>query len=247
MIPKIIHYCWFGNQPKPLIIRQCIDSWQKHNPAFQIIEWNETNAPKHPIVQKNLKDGMWAFASDYVRIYAMITQGGIYLDTDILLLKPLDKLLIHSCFIAFQYTTPSKYWVNNAACGAQKGSAFFRQSLSLLEKRGHSKLNQYISPELTTNTLHLRANTIVYGDQQIDEVTLLDIDYFYYYQKADLNAPLEELINHLPTKAIGIHLYAGSWIGPSNIKNRREQIHILFSKIGKKCKLIIEQLKLLKT
>lgn len=85
MIPKIIHYCWFGKSPLPKLAKECIKSWQKYCPDFIIKEWNETNSPIHlfPFAEQALKAKKWAFVSDIIRLYALYTEGGIYMDMDV--------------------------------------------------------------------------------------------------------------------------------------------------------------------
>lgn len=97
MIPKIIHYCWFGNNPKPEIIKKCIDSWHKFCPDYQIIEWNESNfdVTISRYVKEAYESKKWAFVSDYVRLFVLYKYGGIYLDTDCEVLKNLDVFLNH--------------------------------------------------------------------------------------------------------------------------------------------------------
>ena len=91
-VPKIIHYCWFGGNPKPKLAEKCIKSWKKFCPDYQIIEWNEENfdvsaAPEYVCQAYAAK--RWAFVTDYVRLKAMTEMGGIYMDTDVELVKPL--------------------------------------------------------------------------------------------------------------------------------------------------------------
>ena len=96
MIPKIIHFCWLSNDPYPKEIRQCMDSWKKVMPDYEIKLWNmETfdvsSAPVY--VQEAVKARKWAFAADYIRMYALYTEGGIYLDSDVKILKRFDDFL----------------------------------------------------------------------------------------------------------------------------------------------------------
>lgn len=103
-IPKIIHYCWFGRNPKNKSVEKCINSWKKFCPDYQIIEWNEDNFS----VEDNLYCRQaydlkkWAFATDYARLWIVYNYGGIYLDTDVELIKPIDDLLECNCFIGRQ-------------------------------------------------------------------------------------------------------------------------------------------------
>lgn len=98
MIPKIIHYCWFGGAPKPNLIKHCIKSWRKRLPDYQIKEWNETNFDVNmaPLCREAYAAKKWAFVADYCRIYALATEGGIYMDADIVVLKSFDKFLNYS-------------------------------------------------------------------------------------------------------------------------------------------------------
>ena len=95
MIPKILHYCWFGRGEKDLVTQKCIESWEKYCPEYQIIEWNEDNFDinSNAFVQEAYEEKKWAFVSDYVRLYALYQMGGIYLDGDVELLKGFDDLL----------------------------------------------------------------------------------------------------------------------------------------------------------
>ena len=85
MIPKVIHYCWFGGNPKNEVIEKCIDSWKRYCPDYKIIEWNESNynIVKHPFMKKAYDAKKWAFVSDYARVDILNQYGGVYLDTDV--------------------------------------------------------------------------------------------------------------------------------------------------------------------
>lgn len=89
MIPKKIHYCWYGNNKKSKIILKCIDSWKKYFPDYEIIEWNESNTNLHEnvYIEEAYKLKKWAFVSDYVRMKVLYEYGGIYFDTDVEVLK----------------------------------------------------------------------------------------------------------------------------------------------------------------
>lgn len=104
-IPKIIHYCWFGRQEKPEKVKKCIESWEKFCPDYQIICWNEDNykiESKCAFVQEAYRAGKWAFVSDYARIEVVYEHGGVYLDTDVELLKPLDDIICQGAYAGFE-------------------------------------------------------------------------------------------------------------------------------------------------
>ena len=107
MIPKIIHYCWFGGKPMPKLERRCMESWQQKLPNYKIMRWDETtfDVYSHPFTAAAYKAKKYAFVADYVRLYALQQYGGIYLDTDIEIVKPFDNLLHYSAFGGFETPT----------------------------------------------------------------------------------------------------------------------------------------------
>ena len=120
MIPKIIHYCWFGSNKKPRKVRKCIAIWKKLLPDYEFIEWNEDNFDINMIeyAKEAYNEKKYAFVSDVARLYALLQFGGIYMDTDVELLKPLDSFLNHRAFCGFE----SENFLSTAMIGADKGS-----------------------------------------------------------------------------------------------------------------------------
>ncbi|CCI84430.1 polysaccharide biosynthesis protein CpsM(V) [Lactobacillus pasteurii DSM 23907 = CRBIP 24.76] len=104
MIPKIIHYVWVGGNPKSDAIKRCMKTWQKHLKDYQIIEWNEENFDIHQnaYLEQAYKAKKWAFVSDYIRAKVIYDMGGIYLDTDVLVLDDLHELLDNHAFVGFE-------------------------------------------------------------------------------------------------------------------------------------------------
>lgn len=105
MIPKKIHYCWFGGNPKSEIIEKCIASWKKHCPDWEIKEWNESNydVNAHPYTKEAYEAKKWAFVSDVARLEIIYREGGLYMDTDVELLAPLD--FVKDCDALFAFET----------------------------------------------------------------------------------------------------------------------------------------------
>ena len=104
MIPKTIHYCWFGGTEKPKLAEKCIESWKKFCPDYEIIEWNESNfdVKINGYTRMCYENKKWAFLSDYVRLWVVYHYGGVYFDTDVELIKKLDRFLENDSFFGFE-------------------------------------------------------------------------------------------------------------------------------------------------
>ena len=104
MIPKIIHYCWFGNGPIPEKDKKCINSWKKYCSDYKIIQWNEKNydITKNKYMNQAYQQKKWGFVPDYARLDIIYTYGGIYLDTDVEIIKSFDSLLSNRGFAGFE-------------------------------------------------------------------------------------------------------------------------------------------------
>ena len=142
MIPKIIHYCWFGKNPLPEDAKRCIDSWRKYCPDYKIIEWNESNydVTSNEYMKAAYMEKKWAFVSDYVRIDVVYKYGGIYMDTDVELVKSLDELLNERMYCGWEMRDPlldkmGVSYENSVAFGlgfgAEKGHKALKKILDL--------------------------------------------------------------------------------------------------------------------
>lgn len=131
MIPKIIHYCWFGKQPLTENVKKCIYSWKKYCPEYKIIEWNEDNFDVNQNVycQEAYSVKKWAFVSDFVRLKVLYEYGGIYLDTDVEIVKNMDNLLLHRFFAGLE----AENIMSTAVIGAEQNSKVIAEFLSLYD------------------------------------------------------------------------------------------------------------------
>lgn len=133
MIPKIIHYCWFGRGEKNPLIRRCMESWKRFLPDYQIIEWNEEKFDVNATTwtKQAYEAKKWAFVSDYVRLYAIYSEGGLYFDTDVEVLKPLDPLLDCNLLLGFE----SNDMITTAVMGAEQGNPTIEKVLCAYQKK----------------------------------------------------------------------------------------------------------------
>ena len=129
-IPKIIHYCWFGGNPLPPQLKECVDSWKKLD-GYQIIEWNESNCSfdENEFVRRAYKERKFAFISDFYRLKGIYEYGGIYLDTDVKVFRDFDPLLNYPVFLNFIFDCA----VGSAVIGAEPKSQFIKNLLQMYE------------------------------------------------------------------------------------------------------------------
>lgn len=181
MIPKKIHFCWYGKGDYNDVIKKCIASWEKQLPDYQIKKWDETNTPfdKFPFLKLLYKQKKWSFITDYIRLYSIYTEGGIYLDTDIEILKDFGNLLNEDAFVGFQTNLKdSKYPLNSAVIGAVKNNPFILDCLKATEKKQRLQFNAMGGPPIVSGVLY-SYGLAAYKKQYLNNVLLLPTDYFY--------------------------------------------------------------------
>ena len=147
MIPKIIHYCWFGGKPLSEDTKTCIDSWRRHCPGYEIREWNESNfdVRENTYCREAYEAKKWAFVADYVRLWVVLHYGGMYMDTDVEVVRSMDSLLGHTVFMGFE----SDHAVSLGTFGAEKHNSVIRKFLSAYDTRQFCRPDG--SLDMTTN------------------------------------------------------------------------------------------------
>ena len=218
-IPKVIHYCWFGGKEKPTLINKCIKSWKEKLPGYEIVEWNEKNFDINmsEFSKKAYEDKKWAFVADYCRLWVLHNYGGIYLDTDVEVLKPIDDLLINKSFTGIEQDDQIAFGV----WGCTKGDKFLGKVLKYYNDLDYGKykdelLKISIPVQITKLAKELgykqKKNKVVYF---YDDIAVYPKDYFYPKRHSWEEAVITE-------NTYSIHHYEGSW------RNKRK---ILRSKI----------------
>ncbi len=217
-IPRVIHYFWFGGGEKPDSVKKCIASWRKNCPDFEIKEWNESNydSHKHPYMEKAYSEKMWAFVSDYARLDILYQYGGIYLDTDVEVIKDLSPLCELKAFIGFER---SEVVNDGQGFGCMAGISVFKEMLQCYEG---SEPYCYIdgkqcyieSPRLRTKVL-LRHGLLLNGTRQtVAGIEVLPADYL-----CPLNLATGKM--KITDNTYSIHYFDASWQNGNGQKYRK--------------------------
>lgn len=207
MIPKIIHYCWFGGNPLPELAKKCIDSWKKYCPDYEIKEWNETNFDVEccDYVKEAYKAKKWAFVSDVARLFALVNYGGVYMDTDVEVLKPIDDIL--SCQAVSGFEAKDRIPTGLMAC--EKDQPLFVELLKDYDDAHFVKEDG--SYDMTTNVERITKVCLKYGLkldntlQTVNGFTLFPNDYF-----CPKDSQTKKLT--ITKNTYTIHHFDGSWL-----------------------------------
>lgn len=217
VIPKVIHYCWFGGKPLPKLAKKCIFSWKKYCPDYEIKRWDESNFDVYqaPFIASAYDAKAWAFVSDWARLKVVSDEGGIYLDTDVELLKPLDFLLDNLCYIGVQQA--GRLCNTGLGFGAVRASTVVQLMLAQyddLEYRPEVS-SQIACPWLNDRVIReLGYEGDGAGDpMRLPGVTVYPSRYFDPISTGNSD-------NLLGPDTVSVHLYAASWTSPAGRAKR---------------------------
>lgn len=204
-IPRVIHYCWFGGRPFGNLHEKCFESWKRHLPGYRFRRWDESNAPLDaaPFVRDAFRRRRWAFVADYVRISVLLQHGGIYMDTDMLLLKPLDGFLHHRAFAGFE----DERNVNFALAGAEPEHPFLRECLECYDNMDFNAGPPPLIPHVVSDRLRRHGMT---GTGTVRDVTLYPCEYFYPWP-FDRRLERPDFQEFLRPESHAVHLWNHSW------------------------------------
>lgn len=217
MIPKIIHYCWFGGKPLPKLAKKCIASWKKYCPDYEIKEWNESNFDINSCayVKEAYDSKKYAFVSDYARFDILYRYGGLYFDTDVELIKPIDEILEKGPFMGIEdfsigmekspriSVAPGLGIAANPGLGIYKELLDFYHTLHYINPNGTLNLETVVS--YTTKILIKHGLKISDEIQKVGDITIYPQEYFNPCDMHTKNIVITE-------KTVSIHHYAGSWL-----------------------------------
>ncbi|MCC6468314.1 MAG: hypothetical protein IT563_08330 [Alphaproteobacteria bacterium] len=209
MIPRILHYVWVGGRPLPEKTRINIETWSRFCPDFEIKSWTDDNVSfAHPYLARCRALGNWANASNYLRLVKLLAHGGVYLDTDIMLRRPLTPMLRDRCFLGFQVEVQENDWVNNAVFGAEPGHWFVELCRQrLLEAHDGSEPANFSSPRLVTRLLIERGLTAYRaGGVTVGDVHVYPRPVFYPYSWRE-----EFTLAAIKPETTTVHFWEKSW------------------------------------
>ena len=234
MIPKKIHYCWFGKGKMPELALKSIESWRVKLPDYELKEWNENSFDINSnfYVKEAYESRKFAFVTDYVRLYALYTEGGIYMDTDVEVLKNLDSFLDLPAFSGFE----DNVHIPTGIMAAEKGSVWAGWQLKYYDDR------HFLLPD---GTLDLTTNVEIIGRLMGEKgfilrnglynfqniITIFPRDYFC--PKSHTTGKIE-----LTQNTYTIHHFAGSWKSTSD-RLKRRIVHLIGVKMSHRLKLFI--------
>jgi len=238
MIPHIIHYCWFGRKPLPPLAIKCIESWKKYLPDYEIKEWNEDNFNINiiPYTQEAYKKKRYAFVSDFARFWILYHYGGIYFDTDVEVIRPMDNIIHTGAFMGFENGGST---VTGVAPGLGIGTPA-NQSLykEFLDHYAHEHfINEDGSQNLRTVVDRVTSILGQYGLQKNNQlqdvvgVRIYPSDYFCPIRITDGKL-------FVTTNTVSIHHYAASWTTPTHRLLRK----FLLAVGGVKLKMLISSI-----
>ena len=228
-IPKIIHYCWFGGNDLPEEVVKCINSWKKCCPDYKIIRWDESNYDynRYRFTKEAYAQKKWAFVSDVARLDIVYNHGGIYLDTDVELLKSLDFLLQEPAFMGFQQ---GRAVATGLGFGAERHNKLIGKNLEayydipFIKEDGSLDLTP--CPEITTKVLEryglIREDTT----QELEQMKILPSEFF---------SPMLLIGGaEITENTVSIHHYAGTWttVEEKSGAMQRRKIYTKYGKIG---------------
>ena len=213
MIPKIIHFCWFGGKDLPIEVRKCMESWKKKCPDYEIVRWDESNfdVNQNSFVKAAYEAKKWAFVSDYARLKVVYDNGGIYLDTDVELRKNLNSLREHGCYIGIQQN--EFLCTTGLGFGATKSNPVVQKMMKSYDDLtfSESRTLELACPRLNDAVIRSYGNVNRDEITDLKEVVVYPPKYFDPYGGANL----------LCDETYSIHHYAASWTSEPNQFKRR--------------------------
>lgn len=225
-IPKVIHYCWFGGNPLPPLAQKCIASWKKFLPDYELKRWDESNFDVNiiPYTKQAYSAKKYAFVSDYARFWILYKYGGLYFDTDVEIIRPMDDIISAGPFMGCENpyiegaTSNLGLGVNpGLGLGVNPGLGLYKDLLDVYSTLDFNSSSNKTVVEYTTELLCDKGLRNSADIQEIDGVKIYPADYFCPINPLNL-----EFVKTARTRSI--HHFAASWVKKSTVRTIMERI-----------------------
>ena len=235
-IPKKIHYCWFGGKPLPKMALKCIASWKKYLPEYEIIEWSEKNydIQTNQFVLEAYENKKYAFVTDFVRLDVLNKFGGIYMDTDVEVMKSLDEFLDLQAFSGFE----TDHLVPTGIMASEQNGAWVKEMISYYDNRPFV---------IGKDKLDTKTNVLIISEMMAENGFVLENSLQEYkgcatFFPKDVFCPKHPNGKlHLTQNSVCIHHFNGSWLTPKQKIKRFIITHIIGQNRAVFCKKIVIQ------
>lgn len=239
MIPKVIHYCWFGRNPLPPLALKCIESWKKFLPDYEIREWNEDNFNVNmiPYTAEAYHAKKYAFVSDYARFWILYNYGGLYFDTDVEIIKPIDDIISIGAFMGCELWEKKRGVEERPSIapglglGVESGNSLYKEILDVYKNKHLATYKGVLAETVVTivTKLLIQKNTHI-NLKEITSVEGITIYPYEYFSPIIAGSGEECFTENTRT----IHHYMASWKGRKQLgkmKKLRNRLHFIFNQI----------------
>ena len=234
MIPKIIHYCWFGRKPLPTSAQQCMESWKAYLPDYEIKEWNEDNFDIHmiPYTAEAYRLNKFAFVSDYARFWILYHYGGLYFDVDVEIIHPMDDIIERGPFMGLEKMEGSDY--HNIAIAPGLGIGTYQHHKVYKQMIDFYRHKHFISwnGKMTGTVVHFMTDILLSQTSiEKDRINLYEGIYIY---PDDYFDPMNYYTGNITitTNTRSIHKYSSTWVTKMNLFQRIiNRIHYILVRI----------------
>lgn len=245
MIPRVIHYCWFGNHPLPNSARKCIDSWKMYFPNYEIKQWDESNFDVNMVTYTaeayNAKK--YAFVSDYARFWILYNYGGLYFDTDVEIIKDMRPIIERGAFIGFELNPLNdqkrEMRINpGIGLGAEAGHPFYKEMIALYEQMHWTSYKDSVGEmptvvTYTTNMLKSKGLQYINEVQEVGGISIYPSEYFCPISISNGKLTITE-------NTYSIHWFDQSWQSPIRKYGRKIVLLLGGVKLKKFLKRIVK-------
>lgn len=226
-IPKIIHYCWLGDEPLPDLVQRCIESWKEVLPDYEIRCWNNDNFDVNicAYTKEAFEKKKYAFVSDYIRHYAVYHCGGIYLDADVEVVRRFDNLLDSKAFTSFENSYALASWI----FGSEKGNPLFKEFMDYYADRhfimDSGEMDLTPNPIMMTDICMSHGLKLDGSYQELDNITIYPKEYFCPYDHITKKLDMTD-------NTYTIHYFNGTWLSDEQKRKlqKRQQISTRWGK-----------------